>query len=130
MRSATDMLAAQDPKQAYRNSNFEARLLAASPQDMVHLCLDDLLVNLVRFEQADLRDDRASRSAALTRCIAALTALEMGVDRSAPLGGALLQLYMAAKSTLLGMVVSADISSLRTIKSDFEDIRSSFRAAA
>lgn len=124
------MLAAHDPGLAYRRSSFEARLLAASPQDMVLVCLDDLLANLVRFEQAELRDDRASRSSALTRCITALTALEMGVDRAAPLGAALLQLYAAAKSTLLGMVVSIEVGQLRTIKADFEDIRNSFCAAA
>lgn len=94
------------------------------------MCLDDFLANLVRFEQADLRDDRAARSAALTRCITSLTALEMGVDRAMPLGQALLQFYAAGKSALLGMVFSIEVGRLRTIKADFEDIRRSFRAAA
>lgn len=124
------MLAAHNPALAYRRSSFEARLLAASPQDMVIMCLDDFLANLVRFEQADLRDDREARSAALTRCITSLTALEMGVDRTAPLGQTLLQFYAAGKSALLGMVVSIEVGRLRAIKRDFEDIRGSFRAAA
>jgi len=124
------MLAVSDPGLAYRRSSFEARLLAASPQDMVIMCLDDLLTNLVRFEQADLRDDREARSSALTRCITSLTALEMGVDRAAPLGETLLQFYAAGKSALLGMVVSVEVRRLRAIKSDFEEIRSSFRKAA
>lgn len=124
------MLAARNPGLAYRRSSFEARLLTASPQDMVIMCLDDFLANLVRFEQADLRDDREARSAALTRCITSLTALEMGVDRTAPLGQTLLQFYAAGKLALLGMVVSIEIGRLRAIKADFEDIRRSFRAAA
>lgn len=124
------MLASRDPGLAYRRSSFEARLLAATPQDMVIMCLDDFLANLVRFEQADLRDDREARSAALTRCITSLTALEMGVDRASPLGETLLQFYAAAKSALLGMIVSIEVSRLRTIKADFEDICGSFRAAA
>ncbi len=124
------MLAARDPGLAYRRSSFEARLLAASPHDLVIMCLEDFLVNLVRFEQADRRDDREARSTALTRCITSLTALEMGVDRSAPLGETLLQFYAAGKSALLGMVVSIEAGRLRTIKNDFEDIRRSFRAAA
>ena len=123
------MLAARDPSLAYRRSSVEARLLAASPQDMVIMCLEDFLTNLVRFEQADLRDDREARSSALTRCITSLTALEMGVDRSAPLGEVLLQFYAAGKSALLGMVVSVDVGRLRAIKTDFEDVRASFRAA-
>lgn len=124
------MLAAYDPGIAYRRSSFEARLLAATPQDMVIMCLDDFLANLVRFEQADLRDDREARSTALTRCITSLTALEMGVDRTAPLGQPLLEFYAAGKSALLGMVVSIEVGPLRAIKADFEDIRRSFRAAA
>lgn len=124
------MLTARTPGLAYRRGSFEARLLAATPQDMVIMCLDDLLANLVRFEQADLRDHREARSAALTRCITSLTALEMGVDRSAPLGESLLQFYAAAKSELLGMVVTVKVGRLRAIKADFEEIGSSFRAAA
>lgn len=124
------MLAARDPGLAYRRSSFEARLLAASPQDMVIMCLDDFLTNLVRFEQADLRHDREARSAALTRCITSLTALEMGVDRAAPLGETLLRFYAAAKAGLLGMMVCFEAERLHAIRADFEDIRSSFRAAA
>ena len=124
------MLAAHDPGIAYRRSSFEARLLAATPQDMVIMCLDDFLANLVRFEQADLRNDREARSTALTRCITSLTALEMGVDRTAPLGQTLLEFFAAGKSALLGMVVSIEVGRLRAIKADFEDIRRSFRAAA
>lgn len=124
------MLALSDPALAYRRSHFEARLLAASPQDMVIMCLDDLLANLVRFEHAELRDDREVRSDALTRCVTSLTALEMGVDRSASLGDALVHFYTAAKAALLGMLVSADVTRLRTIKADFVEIRQSFAAAA
>lgn len=124
------MLAATNPALAYRRSHFEARLLAASPQDMVLMCLDDLLTNLVRFEHADLREDREARSDALTRCITSLTALEMGVDLSAPLGAALVQFYTGSKKALLGMLVSADMTQLRAIKADFQDIRQSFAAAA
>ncbi len=93
------------------------------------MCLEDLLTSLVRFEQADLRNDRETRSSALTRCITSLTALEMGVDRSAPLGDTLLHFYAAGKSALLGMIVSVDAERLRAIKADFEDVRASFRAA-
>lgn len=124
------MLAESNPGLAYRRSSFEARLIAATPQDMVFMCLEDLLGNLVRFEQADLRDDREARSRALTRCITSLTALEMGVDRSAPLGQSLLQIYSAAKGALLSMVVTVDAGTLHRIKADFGDFRDSFRTAA
>jgi flagellin-specific chaperone FliS len=124
------VLTALHPGQAYRRSSFDARLLAASPQDMVIMCLDDLASNLIRFEQADLREDRAARSAALTRCIASLTALELGVDRAAPIADALLQFYASAKSQLLGMVVTVEPAALRRIKQDFDEIGASFRAAA
>ena len=124
------MLAASNPGLAYRHSSFDARLFAATPGDLVLICLDDFLANLVRFEQADLRDDREARSGALTRCITSLTALEMGVNRSAALGQSLLQIYAAAKSALLGMVVTVEVGTLRRIKTDFAEIRDSFRDTA
>lgn len=124
------MLAANNPGLAYRRSSFEARLFAATPGDMVLICLEDFLVSLVRFEQADLREDREGRSRALTRCITSLTALEMGVDRNAPLGQSLLEIYSAAKSALLSMMVTAEIGAIRRIKTDFSEIRDSFRSAA
>ena len=129
-RSDIDVLTALNPGQAYRKCSFDARLLAASPQDMVLMCLDDFLANLVRFERAELRDDREVRSRALTRCITSLTALEMGVDRSAPVGDVLANFYASAKSALLTMVVHVKPMTLRRIKEDFEEIRASFRSAA
>lgn len=123
------MLALSDPGLAYRRTSFDARLLAASAQDMVIVCLDDLLANLVRFEQADLRGNREARSGALTRCVAALTALEIGIDRDAHLGGVLAQFYASAKAALLAMIVEIEVGRLRAIKADFEDIRRSFSLA-
>ena len=75
------MLARAKPGEAYRQSNFDVRLMASDRDDLVLICLDDLIENLGVLEIVEQRDDRAARSRTLTRCVTALTALEMGIDR-------------------------------------------------
>ena len=76
------MLAANRPRDAYRQSNFDARIKGGTAQDIVVYCLDELALTMGMLRQADLRGNRAGRSESITRGIAILTALEMGVDRA------------------------------------------------
>jgi hypothetical protein len=51
-----------------------------------------------------------------------VTALDMGVDRSAPLAEALLQIYGAARKAVLDSVITFDAERLRAVRQDFVDI--------
>ena len=121
------MLSARDPSEAYRRVDFDARVSGADPRQLVELCFEQLTGSLDRAIFAEARGDNRMKSAALTRAVSALTALQMGVDGSVPTGTALLQLYAAARRTVLDCAVRFDEAALRAICSDFSEIREAMR---
>ena len=123
------MLARAQPGEAYRQSNFDARLMVSERDDLVLFCLDDLVENLGGLEIAESRGDRAARSRSLTRCVTALTALEIGIDREAEMASSLLQFYGAAKGLLLDSVRNVDLEKIAQLRADMREIASAFRAA-
>lgn len=117
------MLALTDPREAYRRSELDARVQGgADPANLVHLCMEQVISRLGLAIIANERKDPAARSKALTGALSAITALDMGVDRSAPLAQALLQLYGAAKQAVLDSVLSFDPKLLGRVRQDFIDI--------
>ncbi|KZY23328.1 hypothetical protein A3726_28030, partial [Erythrobacter sp. HI0037] len=91
--------------------------------------LDDLIENLGVLEIVEQRDDRAARSRTLTRCVTALTALEMGIDREAELASSLAQFYGAAKNLMLDSIRALDLGKVRQLRDDLREIAFAFRAA-
>ncbi len=123
------MLARSQPADAYRQANFDARLMGGSRDDLVIFCIEDLIANLGALEIAEARSDRAARSKTLTRCVTALTALELGIDRDAELATSLLQFYGAAKASLLDSIRETDLANIAALKQDFRDIAAAMQAA-
>ena len=124
------MLAFTDPREAYRRSEIDARVEGgADPSDLVRLCYEQAIGGLGLAIIAHERKDPAARSKALTRALSALTALDMGVDRSAPLADALLQLYGAARKAILDSVVSFDAETLKQMRQNFIDIAKAIQNA-
>jgi len=124
------MLTARDPGEAYRRVDFDARVSGASAHQLVDLCFEQFGGSIDRAIFAAGRNDNAMKSAALTRAVAALIALQMGVDGSAPAGTALLQLYDSARKAVLDCAVRFDADKLRRIQADFAEIREALRGAA
>jgi flagellar protein FliS len=117
------MLACADPREAYRRSEIDARVQGgADPADLVRLCLEQVIGGLGLAIIAHGRRDPAARSKALTRSLSAVTALEIGVDRSAPLAGPLLHLYGAARKAMLDSVLAFDVELLERVRMDFVEI--------
>ncbi len=103
--------------------------MASGRDDLVLICMDDLIENLGVLQIVESRNDRAARSRALTRCVTALTALELGVDREAELAESLLQFYGAAKSLLLDSIRECEIEKIAQLRSDMQEIAAAFRAS-
>lgn len=123
------MLATTDPREAYRRSAFDARVQSGDTAALVLLCLEQAIAGLGGALLAHERRDPAARSKALTRALTAITALEMGVDRAAPLAGSLLQVYGAARHAVLESVTEFDPSLLSPARQDLLDIEAALRAA-
>jgi hypothetical protein len=123
------MLASTDPREAYRRSEIDARVQGgADPASLVGLCLEQVVGGLGSAIIAHERRDPSCRSKGLTRALSAVTALDMGVDRSAPLADALLQFYGAARAAILDSVVNFDAETLGRVRQDFLDISGAFSA--
>lgn len=124
------MLATTDPQEAYRRSAFDARVQSGDTAVLVLLCLEQAIAGLGGALLADERGNPEARSKALTRALTAMTALEMGVDRSAPLAGPLLQVYGAVRRSVLECVTAFDASKLSLARQDLLDIEAALRSAA
>lgn len=112
-----------DPTEAYRRIDFDARVSGADSRQLVDLCLEQVIGSVGRALHAQERSDNAAKSAALTRAVCALTALQMGVDMANPTAGALVQLYQSARSAILDCVTRFDQTTLSAIRQDFIEIR-------
>jgi len=123
------MLLGRDPSEAYRRVDFDARVKGATSRQLVDLCLEQVAGSVGRAIHASGRGDNGAKSAALTRAIAALTALQMGVDPDAPTGQALLQLYASARTTILDSVLAFNPAELAQIRQDFIEIRTAMLGA-
>lgn len=123
------MLALTDPHEAYRRSAFDARVQGGDSAALVQLCLEQAIVGLGSALLAQERGDPTLRSKALTRTLTAITALEMGVDRDAPLAQALLQVYGAARQAVLASVTAFDAELLGAVRRDFLEIDAALRSA-
>ena len=124
------MLVSTEPRAAYQQSNFDARVNGGTPQDIVVYCLDELALTLGLLRQADMRGNRSSRSDAITRGIAILTALEMGVDRETELAGSLLHFYEGSRRLLLDSVSQTRGDAIETLRADVIEIRDALKQAA
>jgi flagellar protein FliS len=124
------MLLRRDPGETYRRVDFDARVKGASSLQLVALCLEQAAGSLGRAIYAQEHGDNSAKSAALTRAVAAITALELGVDSAHPAGQPLLQLYQAARRTILDNALRFDATQLDTIRTDLLDIREAMLGTA
>lgn len=112
-----------DPTEAYRRIDFDARVRGADSRQLVDLCLEQVIGSVGRAMHAQDRSDNSAKSAALTRAVSALTALQMGVDMANPTAPALVQMYQSARAAILDCVTRFDPAKLSAIRQDFIDIR-------
>ena len=123
------MLFHRDPSEAYRRVDFDARVKGATSRQLVDLCLEQVAGSVGRAIHAANSGDNGTKSRALTRAVAALTALQMGVDANAPTGAALIHLYQSARNTILDNVLNFDPARLGQIREDFVEIRQAMLGA-
>ncbi|WP_395391936.1 flagellar protein FliS [Novosphingobium sp. BL-8A] len=116
------MLRQQNPNEAYRRVDFDARVNGAGPADLVHLCYEHLVAALGTAIHADRINDNGLRSRSLTRALTAITALQLGVSGENSMADALNHLYAAARRTVLDCSLSFDSRQIGTLRKDFEEI--------
>ena len=116
------MLVLTDPREAYQRCAFDARVKGADASALVGLCLEQAIAALGGALLAQERNEPVRRNRALSRALTALTALDMGVDRAAPLADALLQLYGTGRQAVLDSVIAFRPQALAAARQDLIDI--------
>lgn len=123
------MLQQSTPRETYRRVELDARVAGANPRQLVSLCYERLLEALSLALHGDAIGDNGLRSRALTQAMSALTALQLGLDRKAPIAAALGQFLGAARQQILDCVVHFDRQRIDRIRSDVADIDQAIRQA-
>jgi flagellar biosynthetic protein FliS len=120
----------RSPAEAYRKVDFDARIAGADPGQLVVLCYEQLATALGSAVYAAEAGDNARKSAALTRALAALTALQLGLDHGQPIAVTLATLFESARHTVLDSVIQFDAAALTRLKQDVAEIAGALRSAA
>lgn len=123
------MIGARSPTEAYRAIDFDARVAGSTPQDLVILSYEYFVAALDAAVFAHQTGDNARLSAALTRALAMLTSLQLGIDPGNRLAPALADLYEAARRAVLDSVVHFEPAALRRVRADFAEISVAFVGA-
>jgi flagellin-specific chaperone FliS len=118
----------KDPAATYRRIEFDARVSGAGQAELLTLLIEELLAALQSALFAHEHNHNQRKSAAMTRAIAVLTTLELGVTPGAAggIGATLLHFYRGGKRTILDSVVGFDPEAITRLRDDFEDVRRSF----
>ena len=124
------MLAIRSPHEAYRRIDFDARVEGADPRHLVGMCYEQLVSSLGSAIFAQERSDNSLKSQALTRALAAITALQLGVSGEDGTAKALRHLYEATRRAILDSAIQFDGEILGTIRKDFIDISRAMNISA
>lgn len=116
------MLVRHTPQETYRRIEFDARVGGSDPQQLVMLCYEQLIGALGSALVANERKDNGAKSAAITRAMSSLAALQLGVSGEGAVADALRHLYEATRRSLLDMVMGFDPATVETIRTDYVDI--------
>lgn len=123
------MLAMRSPQEAYRKVDFDARVAASRPADLVHLCIEHLIGALGTALHSAEAGDNQLKSRSLTRALTAVTALQLGVSGEDGVAAALRHMYEAARRTILDCATDFDSARIAVLRADFVDIGRALRGS-
>ena len=123
------MLAHRNPQEAYRRVDFDARVAGSDPAHLVGLCYESAASAMSRALHAHASGDNQAKSQALTRALAAITALQMGISGDTGVAASLRQFYGAVRKTLLDNALSFDAAAITTVRQDLIEIAAALMAA-
>ena len=123
------MLAHRNPQEAYRRVDFDARVAGSDPAHLVGLCYESAASAMSRALHAHASGDNQAKSQALTRALAAITALQMGISGDTGVAASLRQFYGAVRKTLLDSALSFDAAAITTVRQDLIEIAAALMAA-
>ena len=122
------MLAQQSSPTVYRRIDFDARVGSSDP-GRAELYYEQLVAALGIALFAHDHNDNRMTSEALTRAVAALTALQLDISGRGGVVDALHQLYAAARISVLDSALRFKPATIAAIRHNFVDIARALSAA-
>ena len=122
------MMMARTPQEAYRRVDFDARVSASAPSELVHLCIEHLIGALGTALHAAASGDNELKSRSIARALTSVTALQLGVSGEEGIAAALRHVYEAARRAILDSAISFDDARIIALRTDFVDIGKALRA--
>ena len=123
------MLAHRNPQEAYRRVDFDARVAGSNPAHLVGLCYESAASAMSRALHAHASGDNHAKSQALTRALAAITALQMGISGDTGVAASLRQFYGAVRKCLLDSALTFDAAAIAGFRNDLLEISETLLAA-
>jgi flagellar protein FliS len=123
------MISPRTPAAAYRQVEFDARVVGARPEELVLLCYEQAFLALGTALHAARADDNARKSEALTRALSALTALQLGIDEASPIAPAVNQWLAASRNRILDCVLAFDPPMIEALRTDIAELSKAFTRA-
>lgn len=124
------MMVQRNPGEAYRRIDFDARVAGADPQALVVLCYETVVTALGSALFCHDRADNRGKSAAITRAISAITALQLGLREEGSVSAALQQFLEAGRRGLLDAALAFDPAAVGAIRRDFSEIAQAMAQAS
>ncbi len=124
------MLALRTPQEAYRRVDFDARVAGADPQQLVVLCYEQVITALASALFAHESGNNHAKSQAITRALAAITALQLGVAGHKGIAASLHNFYASVRRALLDAALDFAPARIATIRQDLIEIASALQSPA
>lgn len=102
--------------------DFDARVAVADAQALVALCYEQVVSALGSAAFAHRNSDNRAKSNAITRALAAITALQLGIGGHDGMATALRQFYESARRALIDNALHFDAEQVAAIRQDFAEI--------
>ncbi|MEO6717304.1 MAG: flagellar protein FliS [Novosphingobium sp.] len=113
--------ALRNPQEAFRRVDFDARIEGAVAAQLVALCFEQAEAAMAGAAFADDAGNNHAKSKAMTKALAAIAALQLGVSGEGSVAAALRQFYGAARRALLDCALNFDPATVQAVRSDLHD---------
>jgi len=123
------MLVLCTPAEAYRRVDFDARVAVADASALVALCYEQIISALGSAGFAHENADNHAKSKAITRALAAVTALQIGVTGSDTMADALRQFYQSTRRAMIDNALDFNADQVAGIRRDFTEIAGAIASA-
>ena len=123
------MLALRNPHEAYRRVDFDARIEGASPAQLVALCFEQADAALASAMFAHQAGNNHGKSQSVTKALAAITALRLGVSGEEGVAAALRQFYASVRRALLNSALDFNAATIAELRRDLSEIAGALTSA-